>query len=184
MPPQTASLAPSYPPTTTPSPPTPVPPSAALSHIQTYLHRALTAPSLHPSAHLTERGPTASLTSSTATASNLTLHNLRRLEAGLRGEHLGPEPAPQQQAEGEEEEEEEGKEEAQWEDMDGAQEELEQERKRGVVAAEGVQRPVEVLGGRVLDKAERKRLKKERGRLEKIEKAERRRRESAAERGG
>lgn len=56
--------------------------SAALNLISSYLLASTTNPSLHPDALLTESGPLASSTE------GLTLHNLRRIEAGLRGDNL------------------------------------------------------------------------------------------------
>lgn len=58
-------------------------PSAALNLISSYLLASTTNPSLHPDALLTESGTLASSTD------GLTLHNLRRIEAGLRGDNLG-----------------------------------------------------------------------------------------------
>lgn len=60
-----------------------IPRSAALNFISSYLRASRTNPSLHPDALLTESGPLASKTD------GLTLHNLRRIEAGLRGDNLG-----------------------------------------------------------------------------------------------
>lgn len=60
-----------------------IPRSAALNLISSYLLASKTNPSLHPDALLTESGPLASYTD------GLTLHNLRRIEAGLRGDNLG-----------------------------------------------------------------------------------------------
>lgn len=60
-----------------------IPNSAALNLISSYLLASITNPSLHPDALLTESGPLASSTE------GLTLHNLRRIEAGLRGDSLG-----------------------------------------------------------------------------------------------
>lgn len=60
-----------------------IPRSAALNFISSYLLASTTNPSLHPDALLTESGPLASSTN------GLTLHNLRRIEAGLRGDNLG-----------------------------------------------------------------------------------------------
>lgn len=60
-----------------------IPSSAALNLISSYLLASTTNPSLHPDALLTESGPLASSTD------GLTLHNLRRIEAGLRGDNLG-----------------------------------------------------------------------------------------------
>ena len=61
------------------------PPSEALTLLSAYLHAATTDPSLHPNALLTENGP---ITPSSGSATGLVLHNLKRVEAGLRGEHL------------------------------------------------------------------------------------------------
>ena len=61
-----------------------VPPSEALKLLSTYLESAATDASLHPNALLTENGPI-----SQGTSAGLVLHNLKRVEAGLRGEHLG-----------------------------------------------------------------------------------------------
>lgn len=60
--------------------------SKALSLLSAYLKATTTDPSLHPSAHLTEHGPVAP---SSGGNTGLVLHNLKRVEAGLRGENLG-----------------------------------------------------------------------------------------------
>ena len=60
-------------------------PSAALSLLSTYLEATETDPSLHPNAILTENGP---FTPASGTSIGLILHNLKRVEAGLKGEHL------------------------------------------------------------------------------------------------
>ncbi len=62
----------------------PVPPAEALARLQAYLAAAETQPWLHPHALLTESGaqPSDSVTG------GLTLHNLRRVEAALRGVRL------------------------------------------------------------------------------------------------
>lgn len=60
--------------------------SEALSLLSAYLEATNTDPSLHPNAHLTEHGPVAP---SSGPNTGLVLHNLRRVEAGLRGENLG-----------------------------------------------------------------------------------------------
>ncbi|KAI9818096.1 MAG: hypothetical protein M1827_000721 [Pycnora praestabilis] len=64
----------------------PIPSSHALTLLQTYLATAQRDASRHPDALLTANGP---ISSNTSSAGGLTLHNLRRVEAGLRGEHLG-----------------------------------------------------------------------------------------------
>ena len=63
-----------------------VAPSEALALLSDYLERAATDASLHPNALLTESGPTSA---SQGANTGLILHNLKRVEAGLRGEHLG-----------------------------------------------------------------------------------------------
>lgn len=63
-----------------------IPTSEALSLLSAYLEAATTDPSLHPNALLTESGP---ITPSSGANTGLVLHNLRRVEAGLKGEHLG-----------------------------------------------------------------------------------------------
>jgi hypothetical protein len=65
----------------------PVDTETALSLLQDYLSRASSAnaPHLLPNAILTATGPTAQ-----SAESNLTIHNLKRVEAGLRGEWLAP----------------------------------------------------------------------------------------------
>lgn len=60
-----------------------IPPSTALTLISSYLQASTTNPSLHPDALLTESGPLS------ASTDGLTLHNLRRIQAGLRGDNLG-----------------------------------------------------------------------------------------------
>ena len=60
--------------------------SKTLSLLSAYLEATITDPSLHPSAHLTEHGPVAP---SSGPNTGLVLYNLRRVEAGLRGENLG-----------------------------------------------------------------------------------------------
>ncbi|KAI9865900.1 MAG: hypothetical protein M1813_001867 [Trichoglossum hirsutum] len=168
-----------YPPTQTLSPPSPIPASLALQHVQAYLASALSKPHLHPSSNLTERGPTASLSSSTA--GGLVLHNLRRVEAGLRGERWGGEEEEEEEEKEGEREEGDGVGEEGWEDMALYQRE---QGGGGDGADEGMvgEVPIEVYeGGRTVDKVERKRLKKERSKLENKERMERRRREAAAE---
>lgn len=73
-----------YPPTTHHAI-TPIPLTRALALLSAYLTAATTNPSLHPNALLTETGPVAQ---SSGSNTGLVLHNLKRVEAGLRGEHL------------------------------------------------------------------------------------------------
>ena len=60
-------------------------PTDAAALLYAYLENATTDLSLHPNAILSENGP---ITPYTGSDTGLVLHNLRRLEAGLRGEHI------------------------------------------------------------------------------------------------
>ncbi|KAJ6064091.1 hypothetical protein N7499_012771 [Penicillium canescens] len=64
-----------------------------------YLDRAATDPSLQPNASISEHGP---VSRTTAAAPNLILHNLKRVQAGLSGEHLGRDLTVAKQNPGEE----------------------------------------------------------------------------------
>ncbi|QKX62682.1 uncharacterized protein TRUGW13939_09843 [Talaromyces rugulosus] len=167
--------------------PNPVPPtqilttrsisqSAALDFLSAYLDRAANDPSLQPSAMITEHGP---ISRTTAAAPNLTLHNLKRVQAGLAGETLGRDltlstgspPKPE-----EKEEAEEGGADgvAQWEDMQKweleAGEGLTKDRSADFTNTTEAQVEVDQDGMPVdapIDKEERKRRKKERKQLEK-----------------
>lgn len=57
----------------------------ALSFVSAYLEATITDASLHPNALLTESGP---ITPSVGETTGLVLHNLKHVEAGLKGEHL------------------------------------------------------------------------------------------------
>ena len=59
--------------------------SSAQKLLSAFLEESITDPSLHPNALLTETGP---VTPSSGANTGLVLHNLRRVEAGLWGEHL------------------------------------------------------------------------------------------------
>ncbi|MCJ1288129.1 hypothetical protein MMC26_007484 [Xylographa opegraphella] len=65
-----------------------IPPSKALSLLSKYLVAAIDQPYLQPNALLTAGGPVFATSSPHA---GLTLHNLHRVAAGLRGEHLSAE---------------------------------------------------------------------------------------------
>lgn len=60
--------------------------SAAHDFLTAYLDRAGTDPALQPNASISEHGP---VSRTTASAPNLILHNLKRVQAGLSGEILG-----------------------------------------------------------------------------------------------
>lgn len=64
----------------------PISPDNALSLLSAYIIAAESDPSLQPNAILTETGPSAA---AHAAGSSLAIHNLKRVEAGLRGEQLG-----------------------------------------------------------------------------------------------
>lgn len=60
--------------------------SNAASFMSSFLAAAAIEPALQPNSILSERGP---ISRSAGAAPNLVLHNLKRVEAGLRGEFLG-----------------------------------------------------------------------------------------------
>ncbi|KAG4439350.1 hypothetical protein IFR05_005162 [Cadophora sp. M221] len=63
----------------------PVSQDIALKYLSAYLEAAKTYSHLLPNARLEPSGPTAG-----SSTSNITIHNLQRVEAGLRGEWLAP----------------------------------------------------------------------------------------------
>lgn len=67
-------------------PSTPITTTEALQRLQSYLEATKSNPALLPNATLQADGPKAQSES----ASNLVIHNLKRVEAGLRGEWLAP----------------------------------------------------------------------------------------------
>ena len=73
-----------YPPFKT-DPGLPIPAETALFFLSQYLTAAETSPYLLPNARLEASGPTAG-----SSSSSITIHNLKRVEAGLRGEFLAP----------------------------------------------------------------------------------------------
>jgi len=78
----------SFPPHITIQPPLPLSPTTTLTHIQSYLDLSRTSHHLHPDCNFDENGPTLAGHSAYG---GLVLHQLRRVEAGLRGERLGGE---------------------------------------------------------------------------------------------
>lgn len=66
-------------------PSVPISPDIALKFLSSYLEATKTSPHLLPNARLESSGPTAG-----SSASSVTIHNLKRVEAGLRGEWLAP----------------------------------------------------------------------------------------------
>jgi hypothetical protein len=63
----------------------PVSQDIALKYLQTYLEATKSSPYLLPNARLEPSGPTAD-----SSDSSVTIYNLKRVEAGLRGEWLAP----------------------------------------------------------------------------------------------
>jgi len=63
----------------------PIAPSEALGLLSSYLELAESEPYLQPNTLLTEGGP---ISATSGPNTGLILHNLKRVEAGLRGEHL------------------------------------------------------------------------------------------------
>ena len=63
----------------------PISQDIALKFLSSYLEATKTSPHLLPNARLESSGPTAG-----SSASSVTIHNLKRVEAGLRGEWLAP----------------------------------------------------------------------------------------------
>ena len=73
-------------------------PSEALSLLSAYLTAASTDASMHPNVLLTEAGP---ITPALGTHQlGLVLHNLKRVEAGLKGERLATDMAPGENGKG------------------------------------------------------------------------------------
>ena len=82
----TSLQGPSLNPPTTVHSSTPISQSAAHDFLTAYLDRASSQPALQPNASITEHGP---VSRTTTAAPNLTIHNLKRVQAGLAGEVLG-----------------------------------------------------------------------------------------------
>ena len=66
-------------------PSVPISQDIALKFLSSYLEATKTSPHLLPNARLESSGPTPG-----SSASSVTIHNLKRVEAGLRGEWLAP----------------------------------------------------------------------------------------------
>lgn len=161
---------------------TPISTAEALQRLQSYLEATKSNPALLPNATLQADGPK----SQSESASNLVIHNLKRIEAGLRGEWLAPSleleaegmagfesfPVTGSGQEGGDDDAGEG-----WQDLDEYQREQSIEmgeigpRETGI-GQEGVEVvPVENLKAvKPVDKEARKREKKERLKREKIAK--------------
>jgi hypothetical protein len=158
----------------------PITTTEALQRLQSYLEATKSNPALLPNATLQADGPKAQSES----ASNLAIHNLKRVEAGLRGEWLAPSleleadgmagfesfPVTGNGEEGGEDDTGEG-----WQDLNEYQREQSIEmgeigpRETGI-SQEGDEalRTVNTKAGKPLDKEARKREKKERLKREKV----------------
>ncbi|EHK96813.1 hypothetical protein GLAREA_07448 [Glarea lozoyensis ATCC 20868] len=104
----------------------PIPPSVALTYLSKYLSQTSTNAYLLPNAKLEPSGPTAG-----ATNSSLTLSNLQRVEAGLKGEWLAPVLELEETAKLEAEGEKKAGEEGEWQNLEDYQ--LEQQDLEGEV---------------------------------------------------
>ncbi|GLI78637.1 hypothetical protein PoHVEF18_006957 [Penicillium ochrochloron] len=145
----------------------PISQSEAHEFLAMYLERARTDASLQPNASVNESGPVSRTTSA---APNLTLHNLKRVQAGLAGEVLGRDLTVQKQNPGEDyldvpvavAANENGEEQGEKDDLEMKDVEMETE-------AEAFAEQEEQSAA--VDKEERKRKKKERRLAEKKAKA-------------
>jgi hypothetical protein len=160
--------------------------SAAHDFLTAYLDRAATDPSLQPNATISEHGPV----SRTTGAPNLTLHTLKRVQAGLAGQVLGQDLSLKAHGGQRFASEQTGDEDADinvnsqgWEDrrrFEVAPEDDDQEagameiqfdfEKEDVIQVNEDGMPISSFGK--IDKEERKRKKKERRQSEKRAKAE------------
>lgn len=159
----------------------PISQSAAHDFLAAYLDRAATDPSLQPNATVSEHGP---VSRTTASAPNLILHNLKRIQVGLTGEVLGRDLTlpggvePQQQDQGQEPGADgdattatggvrEGWEDRQKWDLGLASEEQQDETGDFTQTGEHIQVDEDGMPVSKIDKEERKRKKKERRQAEK-----------------
>lgn len=152
----------------------PISQSAAHDFLAAYLDRAATDPALQPNATISEHGP---VSRTTASAPNLILHNLKRIQAGLAGEVLGRDLTLPTGAQPQQEENQQG---ADWEDRqkweltNGEEQQQQQDETAGDVTHTGEEMQVDEDGmpaTKKIDKEERKRKKKERRKEEKRAKA-------------
>ena len=150
--------------------------------VQEYLSEANEQHYLRPNARLTDQGPQES---SSTHAGGLVLHNLRRIEVGLRGERLAPDPTDFSQSDEPNlptadalNQVPHGGAEGDWQDLETYQ--REQSIEGGdVLGREGdITNSSNQMSHDRIDKAERKRLKNER---RSKQKRGRRERERAAE---
>ncbi|KAL1987679.1 hypothetical protein VTN96DRAFT_2920 [Rasamsonia emersonii] len=162
----------------------PISQSAAHDFLAAYLDRAATDPALQPNAIISEHGP---VSRTTASAPNLILHNLKRVQAGLAGEVLGRDLTLPTGAQPQQEQNQQGadgdataaggdwEDRQKWELTNGEQQQQQQDETAGDFAHPGEEMQVDEDGMPVkkkkIDKEERKRKKKERRQAEKRAKA-------------
>lgn len=143
--------------------------SAAHDFLAAYIDLAATDPAYQPNAGISEHGP---VSRTTAAAPNLTIHNLKRVKAGLAGEVLGRDLALAKLEEGDAQQQRQVGTNGDWED---AKKFAEGEHADAVQDEDDAQGQMEVDDAREntggLDKEERKRKKKERRLAEKRAKA-------------
>ncbi|KAF1982346.1 hypothetical protein K402DRAFT_340513 [Aulographum hederae CBS 113979] len=165
--------------------------TAAHALLSTYLTRADTLPYLHPDALLAPSGPTYAAAS--GPMGGIILHNLRRVEAGLRGEVLKPEildlEVPEQEAakhSAANEDESQWQDKAEYELQQGADDPDARDDENFLKEGGGV--PMVKDTGSVpkeanrddIDKEMRKKLKDERKKMEKEERAKAKKAKKAA----
>lgn len=148
---------------------TPLPPTSAHDFLAAYLNRSTTDPALQPDASITEHGPTSR---TTASAPNLALHNLKRVQAGLGGNVLGRDLAVLGDDGGVRLNEGNGNGEGngEWEDAKRYEQGDGDESQGGLGQGPGQEENADADAG--VDKEERKRKKKERRLAEKRAKTE------------
>ncbi|RAQ58438.1 hypothetical protein COH20_001271 [Aspergillus flavus] len=143
--------------------------SAAHDFLAAYIDLAATDPAYQPNAGISEHGP---VSRTTAAAPNLTIHNLKRVKAGLAGEVLGRDLALAKLEEGDAQQQQQVGANGDWEDAKKFQE---GENGDAVQDENDAQGQMEVDDAEqdagALDKEERKRKKKERRLAEKRAKA-------------
>ena len=173
---------------------------AAQSLLSTYLTESESSPHLHPDALLSTAG--VQFSTHGGPTGGLVLHNLRRVEAGLRGERLAPDPEPESEdrvLDGLIEKWEAKPQGKSWKrklnDVEEGWQDLEEfQRKQGAVEVGeigdrsnfvedgGAELPMLATGsaGKKMDKEARKKAKKEREQEKKRKRAEEKQRKAAA----
>ncbi|KAE8144521.1 hypothetical protein BDV25DRAFT_91726 [Aspergillus avenaceus] len=151
----------------------PISQSAAHDFLSAYIDLSGTDPAYQPSAGISEHGP---VSRTTAAAPNLTIHNLKRVKAGLAGEVLGRDLALAKIEEGDaqQQQQQQAGGSGDWQDPQQFEERVDEDpAQEGDDDAQG-QMDVDETGENAgaVDKEERKRKKKERRLAEKRAKAQ------------